>query len=153
MRAKEKSLVVATALVASIVTVAAYAAATDVIKERQQGLKSLGDAFKTVRDELAGGRDVAKIKSASATISKVANSMEHWFPAGSGSEAGVKTAAKPEIWKDMATFNSARQRLVDEAGKFAQAANSGDLAAIGGGVRGLGGACKNCHDNFRVKED
>jgi cytochrome c556 len=43
--------------------------------------------------------------------------------------------------------------LVDEAGKFATAANTGDLATIGGGVRGLGGACKNCHDNFRVKED
>lgn len=149
----KKTLVVMAAMAGVVAAVGAYAAAADVIKERQQGLKSMGDAFKTVRDELAGGRDVAKIKSASATISKVANSMEHWFPAGSGGEAGVKTAAKPEIWKDTATFNSARQRLVDEAGKFAQAANSGDLAAIGGGVRGLGGACKNCHDNFRVKED
>jgi cytochrome c556 len=43
--------------------------------------------------------------------------------------------------------------LVDEAGKFAALAEAGDVAAIGGGVRGLGGACKNCHDNFRVKED
>jgi len=150
---KKKALVAIAAVVGVAAAISAYAAASDVIKERQQGLKSLGDAFKTVRDELAGGKDVSKIKAASATISKVANSMEHWFPAGSGGEAGVKTAAKPEIWKDTATFNSARQRLVDEAGKFAQAANAGDLAAIGSGVRGLGGACKNCHDNFRVKED
>jgi cytochrome c556 len=42
---------------------------------------------------------------------------------------------------------------VEETGKFVQAANSGDLAAIGGGVRGLGGACKGCHDKYRVKED
>ena len=133
--------------------VSVQAAAPDTIKERQQGLKDMGAAFKTVRDELAGGKDVAKIQAASATISKAANAMANWFPAGSGTEAGVKTAAKPEIWSDAATFTAARQKLVDEAAKFSTATKSGDLAAIGGGVRGLGGACKNCHDNFRVKED
>jgi cytochrome c556 len=136
-----------------ITALAVQAAVPDVIKERQQGLKDMGAAFKTVRDELTGGKDVAKIKAASATIAKTANSMDKWFPAGSGPEAGVKTAAKPEIWSDGATFTAARQRLVDESGKFAALAEAGDIAAIGGGVRGLGGACKNCHDNFRVKED
>jgi cytochrome c556 len=135
------------------VAMGSQAAAPDIIKERQQGLKDMGAAFKTVRDELTGGKDVAKIKVASATISKVARSMDKWFPAGSGTEAGVKTAAKSEIWSDAATFTAARQRLVDEAAKFAALAEAGDIAAIGGGVRGLGGACKNCHDNFRVKED
>jgi cytochrome c556 len=48
---------------------------------------------------------------------------------------------------------AARQKLVEEAGKFAALANAGDMASIGGGVRGLGGACKGCHDKFRVKED
>lgn len=153
MTMTKKALIAIAAAVGAAAAMSAYAAASDVIKERQQGLKSMGEAFKSVRDELSGGKDVAKIKAASATISKVAGSMEHWFPAGSGSEAGVKTAAKPEIWKDMATFDSARQRLVSEAAKFSQAANSGDLAAVRGGVAGLGGACKNCHDNFRVKED
>lgn len=153
MSMNKKAVIAVSAMLSAIAAMSAYAAASDVIKERQQGLKSLGEAFKTVRDELAGGKDMAKIRTASATISKVANSMEHWFPAGSGGEAGVKTAAKPEIWKDTATFNSARKRLVDEAAKFSQAANSGDLAAVRGGVPALGGACKNCHDNFRVKED
>ena len=150
---KKKALLALTAVVGAVSALSVYAAATDVIKERQEGLKSMGGAFKTVRDELAGGKDVTKIQAAASTISKVANSLEHWFPAGSGTEAGVKTAAKPEIWQDAAKFTAARQRLVDEAAKFAQAAGSGDLGAIGGGVRGLGGACKNCHDNFRVKED
>jgi cytochrome c556 len=129
------------------------AAAPDTIKTRQQGLKEMGDAFKTVRDELQGGKDVAKIKAAAATINKSANAMKDWFPAGTGPEAKVKTAAKPEIWADMATFVAARDKLVEEAGKFQTVANSGDLAAVGAGVRGLGGACKGCHDKFRVKED
>ena len=113
----------------------------------------MGDAFKTIRDELQGGRDAAKIKAAAATIHKVANSMQPWFPAGSGSEAGVKTAAKPEIWNDSAGFNAAREKLVTEAGKFAQLAETGDVAAVGRGIPALGGACKGCHDKYRVKED
>src|SRR4249920_863125 len=132
----------ALALAFGITALGVQAAAPDLIKERQQGLKDMGAAFKTVRDELTGGKDVAKIKAASATINKTANSMDKWFPAGSGPEAGVKTAAKPEIWSDGATFIAARQRLLDEAGKFAALAEAGDVAAIGGGVRGLGGACK-----------
>ncbi len=135
------------------VALSVQAAAPDIIKERQQGLKDMGAAFKTVRDELSGGKDAAKIKAASVTINKVANSMDKWFPAGSGTEAGVKTAAKPEIWSDAATFNAARLKLVEETAKFASLAASGDMAAIGGGVRGLGAACKGCHDKFRVKED
>jgi cytochrome c556 len=152
-RSKTIVMSAAVAAVVSITAMAVHAAATDTIKTRQEGLKAMGDAFKVVRDELQGGKDVAKIQAAATTISKSANSMKDWFPAGSGPEAKVKTAAKPEIWTDNATFNSARERLVEETGKFATVANSGDLAAIGGGVRGLGGACKNCHDKFRVKED
>lgn len=129
------------------------AAAPDTIKERQKGLKEMGEAFKTVRDELAGGKDVAKIKAAAAVISKSSNAMVNWFPAGTGPETGVKTAAKPEIWSDTADFTAKRQKLVEETTKFAALAESGDLAAIGGGVRGLGGACKGCHDRYRVKED
>jgi cytochrome c556 len=133
--------------------VSTQAAAPDTIKERQQALKDTGAAFKTVRDELSGGKDVAKIKAAAAAINKSANAMVHWFPAGTGAEAKVKTAAKPEVWSDTAGFNAAREKFVAEAGKFQAAADSGDLAAVGAGVRGLGGACKNCHDTYRVKED
>lgn len=138
---------------AAIAAVSVQAAAPDTIKTRQAGLKDMGEAFKTVRDELQGGKDTAKIKTAAATINKHANEMKDWFPAGSGPEAKVKTAAKPEIWTDNAKFVAARERLVEETGKFLTVANTGDIAAIGGGVRGLGGACKNCHDSFRVKED
>ena len=98
--------------------VSTQAAAPDTIKERQQALKDTGAAFKTVRDELSGGKDVAKIKAAAATINKSANAMVHWFPAGTGTEAKVKTAAKPEVWSDAAGFNSAREKFVAEAGKF-----------------------------------
>jgi cytochrome c556 len=152
---KRSKIVIMTAALGVVVAMGVQAAApTDVIKERQDGLKSMGKIFKSVADQLrAGNLDPATVKEASATITKTADAMANWFPAGSGTEAGVKTAAKPEIWSDNATFMAARQKLVEEAGKFAALANAGDMAAIGGGVRGLGGACKGCHDKFRVKED
>jgi cytochrome c556 len=152
---KRSKIVIMTAALGVVVAMGVQAAApTDVIKERQDGLKSMGKIFKSVADQLrAGNLDPATVKEASATITKTADAMANWFPVGSGTEAGVKTAAKPEIWSDNATFMAARQKLVEEAGKFAALANAGDMASIGGGVRGLGGACKGCHDKFRVKED
>jgi cytochrome c556 len=152
---KRSKIVIMTAALGVVVAMGVQAAApTDVIKERQDGLKSMGKIFKSVADQMrAGNLDPATVKEASATITKTADAMANWFPVGSGTEAGVKTAAKPEIWSDNATFMAARQKLVEEAGKFAALANAGDMAAIGGGVRGLGGACKGCHDKFRVKED
>jgi len=133
----------------------AYAASpVDTIKERQDGLKSMGKIFKAMTDQMrAGSVDPATVKEAAATIQKTAGAMDKWFPKGSGAEAGVKTAAKPEIWSDSAGFNDARQKLVDAAGKFSDIANGGDMSAVGGGVRGLGMACKGCHDKYRVKED
>jgi cytochrome c556 len=141
------------AALTAAMAVSVHAAAPDTIKTRQAGLKDMGEAFKAVRDELQGGKDAAKIKVAAATINQHALEMKNWFPAGTGPETKIKTAAKPEIWTDNAKFVAARERLVEETGKFVAVANSGDMAAIGGGVRGLGGACKNCHDSFRVKED
>ena len=144
----------ALAAVCACVACVVYAAAADVIKERQQGLKHMGEEFKAVMDGMRGGNlDPNKVKELSATVNKTANAMANWFPQGSGPEAGVKTAAKPEIWSDRATFDAARQKLVDEGQKFAQVANSGDMSGVGMAARGLGGACKGCHDKFRVKED
>lgn len=154
MRARTISLLTMVAVCGLTVVAGVQAAASDIIKERQQGLKAMGEAFKLVRDQLKGGSpDAAAIKTAAATIQKTAGAMSKWFPKGTGPDAGIKTAAKPEIWSDAATFDAARTKLVDETAKFAALANAGDMAAIGGGVRGLGGACKNCHDTFRVKED
>src|SRR5258706_12869350 len=72
----------------------AVAASVDVVKERQQGLKHMGEDFKAMADQLRAGKlDPATVKQASATISKTADAMANWFPKGSGPETGVKTAA------------------------------------------------------------
>lgn len=113
----------------------------------------MGAAAKTIRDELKGAHDMGKIQAAASDIQKVAASMREWFPQGSGTEAGVKTAAKPEIWSDPEGFSVARTRLVEQADKFADAVQSGEVAEIGPAFKALGQACGNCHDKFREKDD
>ncbi len=76
----------------------------------------------------------------------------HRFPAGSGPDDGIKTHALQTIWTKPDEFKQAAAKLVEEAGKFNALAQAGDVAAIGGGMKALGGACKGCHDKFREPE-
>jgi cytochrome c556 len=122
---------------------------TELIRTRQQGLKDMGVSFKTVRDQVRQGLpDMAAVKTASENIQTIANKMAVWFPQGSGAEAGVKTAAKAEIWSDAATFDKKRTELVAAAETFAKLTASADKAAIAAGVAPLGKTCKGCHDLF-----
>lgn len=134
-------------------TIAQSNSAADTIKVRQQGLKDLGAAVKLVRDQLQSGNpDTDKIKAAAINVKQAASAIATWFPQGTGPEAGVKTAAKPEIWSDAGGFATATNNFVEQAGKFVQVANSGDTTALAGGVKALGQTCGGCHDKFRVKE-
>ena len=146
--------VIAGLAVSVVVAGAAIAAAsTDIIKTRQQGLKDMGAAAKVIRDELKGTPDLEKIKDASAKIQKTADEMANWFPSGSGPEAGVNTAAKPDIWSDPDGFSSARKALVEQSAKLAEAAKSGDAQAVGASFKNVGKSCGGCHEKFKVKED
>ena len=124
-----------------------------VVKARQQGLKTLGAAFKTIRDELRGDSpDAAKIRIAAADITHAASAIGKWFPAGTGPDSGVKTDARPEVWTDAAGFAAAQDTFVREANKWAQLGNSTDASAWKEGAASLGRSCKGCHDKYRVKK-
>lgn len=131
----------------------APATPVEVIKARQQSLKDLGASFKLIRDQVqSGSPDTAKIQAAAGEVKKAADAIATWFPQGTGAEAGVKTAAKPEIWSDPAGFTTAARNFAEQAGKFSQLTASGDAAAVGAGVKAVGQACGGCHEKFRVKE-
>lgn len=117
---------------------------------RHENFEAIGDATKVIADQLkASAPDVAKIQAAAATINGFAPKVESWFPAGSGPADGIKTDALQAIWEKPVEFKAAAAKFVDEAGKFDALAKAGDIAAIGAGMQGLGGACKGCHDKFR----
>ena len=149
-----KRLPLSALLIGIVYTAAVSADAVDVIKTRQHEFKDLGAATKSVKDQLASGSpDSDKIKAAAAIIKQAAAGIPNWFPAGSDASAGVKTAAKAEIWSDAAGFAAARDSFVEQAGKFSVLANSGDAAAQADGFKALGKTCAGCHEKYRVKQD
>jgi cytochrome c556 len=121
--------------------------------QRHQNFKQQGAAFKAINDELKKDNpDKALIATNAAKLKALTTQLPSWFPKGSGPESRFKTDAKPEVWTDAAGFAAAANRLQVEASKLNQIAAGGDIGALKAQVRATGGACKNCHDKYRVPE-
>jgi cytochrome c556 len=147
---KSRISVIAAALTA--VSVAAYAATpVEIQKLRHERYEQLGEAFKAVRDNSKGSPDFAALDKAVVVIQKASVDQKDWFPKGTGPEAG-KTRALPEIWSKPEEFAAAQKMLVDKVAPLAAAVKAKDVDAVGKAFRETGGACKNCHDNFRAPE-
>lgn len=130
------------------------AAPADQVRTRVEGLRELGASFKTVNDGLRSPEpQTVLIRMAARQIRNASTAMRGWFPAGSGPQPGVKTAAKPEIWTRAADFRRAQDAFAAQAAAFQTAANGGNVDAIRAASRSLGGTCKGCHDQFRVPKD
>jgi cytochrome c556 len=118
---------------------------------RQAHMKELGKAFGGTGAELRKeAPDKAAIAAGAAQTKTLAAALPTWFPKGSGPEAGVKTAAKAEIWSDAAGFDAAAARVQAEVTKLADAAAVGDLEAIKAQARATGAACNACHEKYRL---
>jgi cytochrome c556 len=121
-------------------------------KTRHEHYEHLGDAFKSIRDQSkADSPDWATLQKAADVVQKASKDQIQWFPKGSGPEAG-KTRALPEIWSKPADFEAAMKMFEDRAPALAAAVKAKDVAAVNDAFKSLGGACKNCHDNFRGPE-
>jgi len=147
-------LVGAALLIPASFSVAQQLGAAEIIKARQEHLKAVGKAAKAISDQLKSGTpDKAVVLSNAAEIDKTLKDLPTWFPKGSGPEAGVKTAAKPEIWAQPDEFRKAYDTAQAAADKFVQVATAGDAAATGTAFVSLGMACNGCHKPFRVKQE
>ena len=73
-----------------------------------------------------------------------------WAGFAEGTDKG-ETKARPEIWTDAAKFKDAQGKLMTETAKLAIAAKTGKLEDLKVAVSATGGACKNCHENFKSK--
>jgi cytochrome c556 len=59
-----------------------------------------------------------------------------------------RTKAKPEIWKDKATFDKLAEAMQAELPKLIAAAQTGDVAKLKPALGAVNDACTNCHDKF-----
>ena len=127
--------------------------AVDSIRARQTHYKEIGSSFKAIRDELSKPAvDKAKVQAASAKLVAFAPQISGWFPKGSGSEAGLKTEAKAEIWSDPKGFAEQSENFVARTKRFNAIAMNGDVAEMKQAIPQLGGACKSCHDRFKISD-
>ena len=145
-----KSVLAIAATVAALSPLAAhaqFAKPEDAIKYRQSAFSLMGAHFGRI-GAMINGRIPYDAKAAAdnaalvATLSKLPGAA---FPAGS--ESGMNTRAKPDIWKDGAKFKAAYDKMVDAVAKLPAAA--GDPAALKTAFGAAAGACKACHDDFR----
>ena len=129
-------------------------AAQEIANTRHDAMEDIGDAFKTIRDQMkAGSPDMDAIKSAAALIEEKSTQVGDWFPANTSPTLGVDTEALATIWEKPEEFSAAVARFETAAASLNGAAQSGDMTALGAAVQEIGGSCKNCHDSFRADDD
>jgi len=129
------------------------AAVADQIKARQANFKQLGRDYKALGDEIKrGSPNPGIVKARAAAVAAAASRIPRWFPPGSGPEAGVKTAAKAEIWRRVPDFKAKAAGLRAEAGKMARLAGGGDRDAMAAQLKAVGARCKACHTDYREED-
>ena len=139
-----KTLIAAGLLVAG----AAFAetAATDAnVIARQDLMKGIGGAMKTLGG-MAGGEvafDAAAAEAAKAVL--VANSAEIAAKFETNA-ADPGSKAKPEAWANWDDFVAKAKALNDAA----VAMDTASVEGIGSGMAGTGGACKACHTAYKM---
>jgi len=124
------------------------------IQARQAGYKQILAAFKGLNGQVrAPEPSLPAIRQHSAVLARLAPRVGGWFPAGTGPDTGVRTRAKAEIWSDRATFRTRSVNFVVAARRLHAAARANDLAAVRAALPGVGGSCRECHDQFRGPEN
>jgi cytochrome c556 len=140
------------AVLASVVAAHSTEGMTAAQKARHEHYEELGDAFKAVRDNAKGeSPDWAALEKAANVVVEASVDQQQWFAAGTGPDAG-KTRALPDIWKKPADFTAAQKMFSDRAPGLLAAVKAKDSAGVQAAFKDLGGACKNCHENFRGPE-
>jgi len=145
-------MIAAALAVAVLGTGMAPPAAADMgaVKERQNTMKAISKANKTVQGAAKGKVDGAKAAAAANEIAMLAGKISGLFPKGTSSKELAKaTRAKPDIWMEMDKFKGDANGLKAAAEKVAKVAAMGDKAALAAAAKGLEQACTDCHKSFR----
>jgi cytochrome c556 len=120
-------------------------------EDRQAAMKQVGGAIgalsKMAKGEMAF--DAAAAAAAFTTMNTVAKGYAALFPVGS--ETGMDTEAKAEIWSKNADFLAAVAKFEADTAAAA-AATYADAGAIGAALGAVGGNCKSCHEVFRAQK-
>jgi len=145
-------VIAAGAALSSLSAAAQFQKPEDAIKYRQSALTVMANHLGRV-SAMAQGRAPFDAKAAADNAAIVVTmSKLPWVAFGEGTDKGMPTRAKPEVWKDAAKFKDLQSKMMAEAEKFEAVAKGGNLDNIKAAVSQLGAACKACHDDFRAEK-
>ena len=121
-------------------------AADNPAHQRHEAMETVQESFKPLRAIAVKEApfDAAVVKKNATTILEKLKEAHGLFPEGSG---GGDSRAKPEIWSDRAGFD---QRMKDAQAAATAMAAVTEEAAFVPAMKSLGGACKGCHDKYRL---
>lgn len=146
---KLRSILVVTllGLALSAPAVMAQTPADGAISYRQKVMGGIGQSMGAIGDiakyKLPLGANIAEhAKVININAKLIASAFKENVSEG-------KTDAKPAIWTEWSKFEEAAKKLETASAKLAEVAAKGDMAATGDAIKGVGGACKGCHDDFR----
>jgi cytochrome c556 len=143
-----------TAIIVAVGATSPAATPAQIIKSRKEGLKAIGDAMKTIKDQLIADKpDAGAIKAAGAKVSSASSNFDTWFPKGTGPETGVETDAKPEIWAHPEDFTEKTRAFQAETAKLVAMTDAGKLNGLRDEARKVGKTCAACHNSYRVKKE
>ncbi|HSD37861.1 MAG TPA: cytochrome c [Rhodocyclaceae bacterium] len=119
----------------------------DLIRLRQGGLELLSRNV-GILNSMAKG-DTPFNKETAANSAEFVNLLapQIWVGFAAGSDKGLPTRANAKIWSDAEGFKAAQEKLLVITRKLPAAA--GDATSLKAALADIGGACKNCHDNYR----
>lgn len=92
--------------------------------------------------------DALTAQSVLATINTAALGMEGLYPAGM--EENMRSSAGPNVWANAEGFKAAIAKFIADSGA-AKDAKPADLAAFQSVFSTVGGNCKACHQDFRIR--
>lgn len=125
-----------------------------VIEDRQATFERISDALKSVRAQLETDTpDFAVISAGAEEIRAESRKIAGFFPEGTGRSSGADTEALDTIWEQPAQFSAAIDRFLAAGEGVVAAARSRSAPLVSSAVEQLGGACRNCHDSFRLDDD
>lgn len=132
--------------VAVIVSGAAFAEPSEVVKYRQSVMKANGGhmaaAGAIVQGKVAHKDRLVDHARALESLNK---NIATLFPKGSDKESD----AREEVWTKWAEFEKRAKDAQDKSAAFAKAVAANDMQGAAARYKELGGTCKACHQDFR----
>lgn len=147
MKTLAKTLLVAALLMTGTAFAQDVMATNPDVIARKALMKSVGGASKALGGMASGemAYDAAAAEAAKQTLITAAGEIEAKFMTNAEDPA---SESLPAVWEKWDDFLMKAKGLGDAAG----ALDVASAETIGAGMAGVGGACKACHSEYRVKK-